>query len=164
MMRLTKILAAALVAAVMVGAAQAKPGSGGSPGGNRPTNGGRPGSALGTQGLSFKQTQVHDKHVVHDFKNVDHHDRVHLNHVDKSFKYSISYCPTKSYKQFGYGYCFYGTSCNHWEYRCWAPTYGCYTYYCPYTYCEYWQCVEDDCYYPVSYCPAAYRVKYKFGR
>ena len=148
----TKILAAAIVSVAMVGLAQA--GSGHARGHSNAPQG----------GVSQKQSQIvqnnqHGKQA--DAKSIKS-DRVQMTHYDKSFKFSMDRCPS-SYKKCDFGFCFYGKSCRHWEYRCWQPSCGCYFYYCPYTCCDYWLCVEDDCYYPVGFCPVAYRVKYKFG-
>jgi hypothetical protein len=146
-----KLLAAAVIGVAVIGAAQAKPGNGGkSSGGGRPSG-------------SFKVQHSKGNPFVNRKLDFVRHDRVVVNHVRSGFKYTIAHCPTKSYAKFNFGYCFHGKVCNHWQHKCWIPTYGCYFYYCPYTYCEYWYCVEDDCYYPVGYCPAAYVVKYKFG-
>jgi hypothetical protein len=164
-----KLLAAVAAAAVVVSSVEAKPGSGKGPSGGHANSGGptmnRSLGSIRTQQPQFQQQHFvkQNVHVDRKFDHVVRHDRVVLNHVQSGFKYSIAHCPTKSYQKCDFGYCFHGKACSHWEYRCWAPTYGCYLYYCPYTYCEYWFCLEDDCYYPVGYCPVAYRVKYKFG-
>jgi hypothetical protein len=155
-----RILAAAVVSVAVFSAAYAGPGKGN--GGSHHTGGSQTFSKQ-SHSMQTNPSNYQGQFKSQKFDHIVRSDRVQLNHIDKGFKYSIEHCPSKSYKKCDFGYCFYGKSCNHWEYRCWAPTYGCYLYSCPYTSCEYWFCLEDDCYYPVGYCPVAYRVKYKFG-
>ncbi|MGE3806448.1 MAG: hypothetical protein AB7K24_17405 [Gemmataceae bacterium] len=75
----------------------------------------------------------------------------------KLFKLTPTYIQKNYHTQFGvkkpFGYCYQGYQHQHWSYKCWAPTYGCYVYWDPCLRSYYYWCVPDNCWYPVTYCP-----------